>query len=233
MVAFDPPASPVQSNKPDQRVTLVPFGAEDLRITDFPLLGKPDANISKPIAFDFIKSGTSGWSWIGGGWCARDGKLCTTSNGGAPGSKALIDNLPFTDGKLEVDVTPPAVGDAGIVFRVEKPSIGADAYEGYYAGISTSSNQVILGSADGKRWTPLEIVRRTIPTGRSTKVIVTAHAHRIEVRLNNEAAAIIAITDDRWSGGKVGVRTYAPDKDHADATFKGVRIDLAMPTAAR
>jgi len=95
LVALDPPASPVQSREPDERVTLIPFGAAELRGTDFPVLGDAPRSrhedIPRPLTFTFDSNDTAGWSWIGGGWWAHDGQLRTTSTGGVPGYKALAE----------------------------------------------------------------------------------------------------------------------------------------------
>ncbi|MGB7157953.1 MAG: hypothetical protein WBD40_07790, partial [Tepidisphaeraceae bacterium] len=116
-------------------------------------------------------------------------------------------------------------------FRVSRPSIGPDAYEGYYAGISASANQVILGRADGKSWTPLKIINRLIPADKSTKLDVTAHGNRIEVRLNDDAAPIISLTDDQYTAGQAGVRMYTTDNDRAVSAFDNVRLS-PLPAAA-
>jgi hypothetical protein len=224
VVAFDPPASPVKSSEPDERVTLMPLGALDLRVTDFPVLGEPSRAISKPLTFTFDSNDTAGWSWIGGGWWAHEGKLRTTPTGGAPGFKALVENVTCGDVRIEADVTPPPVGDAGIVFRVSKPSIGADAYEGYYAGVSASGNEVILGRADGNSWIPFKSTHYDVPADKSTKLSVTARGNRIEVRPNDAAMPIITITDDHYAAGQVGVRMYTTDNDRAMSAFDNVRI---------
>jgi hypothetical protein len=224
LVAFDPPASPVRSNQPPERVTLVPFGAQDLRLTDFPVLGEPAGPIAQPLTFTFDTSDTAGWSWIGGGWWAHDGQLRTTPTGGAPGFKALLENVTCGDVRLETDVTPPPKGDAGVIFRVSKPSIGPDAYEGYYAGISASANQVLLGRADGKTWTPLKLVGHAIPADKSTKLTVTAIGDRIELRLGDETAPIATLADDHYSSGQLGVRMYSTDNDRAVSAFDNVRV---------
>jgi hypothetical protein len=224
VVALDPPASPVRSTEPEERITLVPFGAQDLRLTDFPVLGAPAAAISQPVTFTFDKNDTTGWSWIGGGWWAHEGSLHTTATGGAPGFKALVENVTCGDVRLEADVTPPPAGDAGVIFRVSKPSIGADAYEGYYAGVSASANQVILGRADGKSWTALKVFSRPIPAEKSTRLSVTAQGNRIEVRLNDQATPIISLTDNRWTSGQAGVRMYTTDNDRAVSAFDNVRV---------
>ena len=227
VVAADPPASPVRSAEPEERVTLVPFGALDLRLTDFPVLGERAAAAkaeAEALSFDFEAKGTAGWTWIGGGWWADRGQLRTTPTGGAPGFKALVEGVEWADVRLEAEVTPPPAGDAGVVFRVRRPSIGADAYEGYYAGVSASGRQVVVGKADGRRWTPLKTAAREIPAGRPTKVAVTAVGERIEVRVDGEADPIIAITDGAWTSGQAGVRMYTTDNDRATAAFDNVRV---------
>jgi hypothetical protein len=216
----------VRSDEPDERVTLVPFGAQDLRLTDFPVLGDPAGATTQALAFDFDNNDTTGWTWIGGGWWAHDGKLRTSHMaGGAQGFKALLENVTCSDLQLEVDVTPPPpAGDAGVIFRVANPSIGADAYEGYYGGVSASGKQVILGRADGNGWTPLKIVARDIPPDKPTKLRVSAIGNRIDVHLDGEANPTISLTDDRYTSGQVGVRMYTTDNDRAESTFDNVRL---------
>jgi hypothetical protein len=224
VTALDPPASPVRSNEPDERVTLVPFGAQDLRLSDFPVLGEGIAAAAESVRFTFDSADTRGWYWIGGGWWAHEGQLRTSNTLGVSGFKALLEKVTYADLRIEADVTPPPVGDAGVVFRVSRPAIGADAYEGYYAGVSADAGHVILGRADGRSWTPLKIVAHTIPADRSTKLSVIARGQRIEVRLNNAATPIISMTDDRWSSGQAGVRMYTTDKDRAVSAFDNVRV---------
>jgi hypothetical protein len=224
VVAFDPPASPVRSSEPLERVTLVPFGAQDLRLTDFPVLGEPAGTAAKPLILKFDDNKTTGWSWHGGGWWAHDGKFRTTPTGGAPGFKALVEKHTYAELRIEADITPPPAGDAGVIFRVTHPSIGADAYEGYYAGVSGRGGEVILGRADGRSWTPLKIVKHAIPGDKSTRLSVTARRRRIEVRVNDEAAPVITVTDDRWTSGQAGVRMYTTDNDGAFAAFDNVRV---------
>jgi hypothetical protein len=226
VAAADPPASPVQSAEPEERVTLVPFGAEDLRVTDFPVLGDPTPPPPKqqPMKFTFDNGDTAGWTWIGGGWWTHEGQLRTSPTGGAPGFKAMLENVACADLTLDAAVTPPPTGDAGVIFRVSKPSIGPDAYQGYYAGVSASSNQVILGRADGRTWTPIKIVPHPIRAGVGTKLSITARGNRIEVRLEGEPTPAISVTDDTWHAGGVGVRMYTTDNDHAVAAFDNVTV---------
>jgi hypothetical protein len=230
VVAFDPPASPVRSDQPEERIALVLFGAAELRLTDFPVLGDPASDVAESMSFTFDDNDTTGWSWIGGGWWAHDGKLRTSPTGGAPGFKALMEGAEYLDLLVEADVTPPPVGDAGVIFRVTNPSIGADAYEGYYAGISLSGNQVMVGRADGKTWTPLKVVSHPVPPDKSTNVQVKARGSRIEVTVNGEDRPIISITDETWTRGQVGVRMYTTDNERAISTFDNVKVTRLPPS---
>jgi hypothetical protein len=229
VTAAEPPGSPAPANTSDARVTLIPFGAEDLRVTNFPVVGQSPDPIAHPLVFKFDQNEATGWTFIGGDWWAHDGQLRTTNTGGAPGFKALLESVACGDLRIDADVTPPPTGDAGVIFRVNKPSIGPDAYEGYYAGVSASGNQVILGSADGRSWTPLKIVSRPIAADHSTKLSVTAVGNRIEVRVNDEVQPTISFSDSRWTSGQIGLRMYTIDNDHAVSAFGNVGI---TPTPA-
>ncbi|HZZ42630.1 MAG TPA: beta-L-arabinofuranosidase domain-containing protein [Tepidisphaeraceae bacterium] len=231
LVAADPPASPVQSAAPPQQITLIPFGSEDLRIADFPILANsPPAAKNKSLHFTFAKNTTTGWTWFGGGWYARDGKLHTSPNGGAPGFKALLDNHTYSNLRFEADITPPPTGDAGLIFRVTNPSIGPDAYQGYYAGISASAHNVVLGRADGKTWTPLKVVPHPIPAGQPTRLTVTAQDNQITLRLNDDPTPILSLSDDHYPSGQVGVRMYTTDKGQATSSFGNIHITPLDPS---
>lgn len=224
-VAADPPMSPVQSAEPAERVTLLPFGALDLRLADFPVLGTPAAAAAKGVAFDFDKNDAAGWTWFGGGWWAHGGRFQTVSSvDGAPGLKALVENASFGDVQVEADVVAPPKGDAGVLLRVGKASIGADAYEGYYAGISVSNGSVVFGKADGTRWLPLATVDRRFEAGKSYRLRVSGVGERFEVFVDNAARPLITADDATWKAGQVGLRMYTTDADKSIASFDNVRV---------
>ena len=62
---------------------------------------------------------------------------------------------------------------------------------------------------------------------------MTARGNRIEVRLNDEAAPIISLTDDRWTSGQAGVRMYTTDNDRAVSAFDNVRVTPLPPPPRR
>ena len=224
VLAMDPPISPVQSNQPLEKVTLLPYGAQDLRLTDFPVLGSPTAKRGKPMAINFDDNDASAFLWYGGSWWAHEGALRTTPTGGEPGFKALLEGQIYTDLELWADVTPPKSGDAGVIFRVSKPAIGADAYLGYYAGISASGNRVELGYADGTGWNPLKAVDHDIPADKPTRLSITAKGKRIEVRIGDGKQPVISIEDDRYTTGQAGVRMYTVDRDQSYSAFDNVEV---------
>jgi len=83
---------------------------------------------------------------------------------------------------------------------------------------------VVLGRADGRSWTPLKVVARTVPLDRATRLSVTARGNTIEVRVDADGDPIISITDQTWTAGGAGVRMYTIDKERVAATFDDVRI---------
>jgi hypothetical protein len=46
---------------------------------------------------------------------------------------------------------------------------------------------------------------------------------RLELRVNGASEPVISVDDETWSKGKVGVRMYTTDNDHAFAVFDNVR----------
>ncbi len=102
---------------------------------------------------DSFRSGdTSGWRFFGGSWGVTDGVLDDLN--GARGDKAVTGNprwsdyIVETDLRLNADPADALWGDAGIVFRVTDPSVGVDAYDGYYLGIGSEGSVLLLGRAN-------------------------------------------------------------------------------------
>ncbi len=222
--SLDPPFSPVVTDEPVETVTLVPFGSRNLRLTDFPVAGSQTHVSPRELRFDFHDSDPSAWSWFGGGWWAQDGKLRTAGNGGIPGYKALIDNATFRDMELSADVMPAERGDAGLIVRVGKPSIGPDAFQGYYGGIDANEGVVKIGKMDGRHWTELRRVSRAIPRGQAQRLRFVAVGDRLELWIGDDRSPALTAKDSTWTAGQVGVRLYSTDSDRSFATFDNVLV---------
>lgn len=226
LVAQDPPVSPVAGEGPEEKITLVPFGAGMLRVTSFPLIGN-HPQPSSSFTDDFSDGDFKDWVLYGGGWFVRDGALHAASNAhsgshGLAGVKAVAPAAVFSDFNYQATVSLNDTGDAGIIFRASDPSIGPDAYRGYYAGISAEKNELTLGKADQK-WTPLKVVSATIDAARPHVIRVEAKGSRISVYLDDAPEPAIQLDDNTFAEGAIGVRRYTTKPEKNPASFSAIR----------
>jgi GH43 family beta-xylosidase len=136
------------------------------------------------------------------------------------GEKALVRGLEWSNLVASVRLmVQQGHRGAGLMFRVRRPAVGYDAWQGYFAGVSPGTNRVILGKCDGTRFQELASVEHTITPDWWHTLRVEAIADRIRVYLNNEKQ--IEIQDDTYSRGMAGVRvvdTHALFDEFAIAT---------------
>lgn len=115
---------------------------------------------------DAFAGGMAGWTTHGGVWSARTTQfgygVMTETGGGPDGPKAVAGNPAWTDYTLQGDVQVLSGTQAGFVFRVTSASTGADAFDGYYAGVDASDSSLVLRRMDGSA-TPL--ARQRIVSG--------------------------------------------------------------------
>ncbi len=219
--AFEPPVSPVAASTPLEKVTLVPFGSQHMRISWFPYLGIPSPTAGAfSEAFDLTWS--QRWTVFGGNWVARDGKLSTVP-GSANGAKALAMATAFTNFTYEADISVGRVGDAGLIFRVSKPDIGADAYCGYYAGINSEHSQLVFGCASNS-WSMIKSVPMIFQPDQSYHLKVQAASAHFKIFVDHADQPALEAEDDRFASGMLGVRDYCADGDRSLSSF-------ARPTA--
>ena len=122
----------------------MPFGSQHMpRSSWFPYLGVPPSTAGT-FNESFDPTWSQRWTVFGGNWVARDGTLSTVP-ASANGAKALAMATVFTNFTYEADVSVGPAGNAGLIFRVSKPDIGADAYCGYYVGINSQNSSLELG----------------------------------------------------------------------------------------
>ena len=197
-----------------------------LRITSFPLIGTP-AQPPSSFTDDLADGDFKDWVLYGGGWFVRDGALHAASNAhsgshGLAGVKAVAPAAVFSDLNYQATVSLNDTGDAGIIFRASDPSIGRDAYRGYYAGISAEKNELTLGKADQK-WTPLKVVPATIDASRPHVIRVEAKGSRISIWLDNSPTPAIQLDDSSFTEGAIGVRRYTTKPEKNPASFSAIR----------
>ncbi|MHB9142133.1 MAG: family 16 glycoside hydrolase, partial [Paludibacter sp.] len=207
VMANDPDYGPVQSSAATQNVTLVPFGAENIRVTTFPIIGTPN-KITTSFQDDFSSGTQIGWINYGGSFYVNNGEYIATNPEGKPESKSIQTATSFTDFNYDVKVQVGTSGNAGIVFRTGKTEFIPDGYNGYYFGISAgSSNQLELGKANGG-WTSLKTANFNITANTWYQIRVVAQGTNIKIYVNDMTTPKINFTDASFSSGSIGVRNY-------------------------
>jgi signal transduction histidine kinase len=88
----------------------------------------------------------SGWTTLGGTWSVRDGIVENTSD--ERGAKLIGGSSSWRDFTYSADVELLGEGDAGLIARTSNEEQGVDAYDGYYLGLRTADNMVIMGRSD-------------------------------------------------------------------------------------
>jgi hypothetical protein len=137
--------------------------------------------------------------------------------------KTAFNNLTY-----EGDARVGPVGDAGLIFRVSKPDIGADAYLGYYAGISAASAQFIFGYASNG-WHAVASVPMTIASNTFYHLKIQASGASLKFFVTDTNTPILSTQDSHFAGGMVGVRDYCADPNQSLSGFANL---VAIESAA-
>jgi hypothetical protein len=217
--AFEPPVSPVASDSALETVTLTPFGSQHLRVSWFPYLGTPSP-LAGSFGENFGPSWCGRWTTFGGNWMARNGLLSTVP-GSANGAKAIAMATVFTNFVYEGDIQVCDAGDAGLIFRLSKPDIGADTYCGYYAGINSQSTKLVFGYADNG-WHEIKSVPMNFTANRFYHLKIRALGTLLQVFVNGSNQAAIEVSDSHFSSGMIGVRDYCDDPDKSISSFSNL-----------
>ncbi|MBM7784705.1 family 16 glycoside hydrolase [Tenggerimyces flavus] len=155
-----------------------------------------------------------GWKHYGGSWQLSSGVLSETS--GANGSKSIAGSTGWGNYVIEADVRRDSAGpasNAGLLFRVSDPAIGADALRGYFFGIGDGATQ--LGRMN-HNWTPLTsgTIAGGSPVGTWVHLrvevrgcIITATAKRVDDP-NPSPPTKGYIDTNCPTAGAVGLRTF-------------------------
>lgn len=206
LFACDPPVSPVQTTEATEQITLVPFGAETLRLTCFPVVGKP----GKPAGSfheNFSKADLIDWVNYGGSFFVQNGEYVSTNVEGRQGSKSVQTSTSFSDFTYDAKVQVGNTGDGGLIFRASSFSLGADEYKGYYLGLSAENKSITFGKANGQ-WNVLKTSTMNIDANKWYQVRVTAKGPNMKIYIDDMTIPKIECTDSSFSSGSIGVRSY-------------------------
>ena len=224
VAAFDVPFSPIASTEKQEEVTLVPYGSENIRLSCFPLIGQPK-KINKSLVENFDQGMASNWVFYGGGWFWKDGQVNSASNSGSGGygingSKYVANGTDFKDFTYQANVKINTPGDVGLLFRVSNPAIGPDAYQGYYVGLDQANGTVLLGKANGQKWTVISSGKYPVEMNKMYTLMIAAKGNKFDIFINGSAKPILSATDSQYQSGSIGLRAYK-----ALASFDSVKIN--------
>lgn len=174
----------------------------------------PTAISSTDAYYDDFTASLKQWTTYGDSFSSDSRRLIADYS---LGDKALLKSS-YSNFTFKAEITLPGdSGNAGLIFRVSNPSDGADAYKGYYAGISTENN-VVLGRASND-WTQISLVDIDIAANKAHHLKVKVRENKIDVYVNDMTKALISATDSTYTSGMDGVRLY-----DTGATFDNVQI---------
>jgi hypothetical protein len=209
--AMEVPFSPVVSEEQTEEVTLVPFGSESLRLSIFPIIGKP-VSVAKSYQQRFDGNASPGWIMYGGGWYCKEEKLHVVANedgGSGTGSKIIETSTNFSDFEYTADISVnTGGGDGGLLFRVTDAAVGADLYKGYYLGFNAESGTIQLGKVSNKQWMVIASVKYSLALNKTFKVRLKAINDKFEVFIDDSAEPVLTAKDRHYSSGSIGFRAY-------------------------
>ncbi|HPQ85182.1 MAG TPA: glycoside hydrolase family 43 protein [Actinomycetota bacterium] len=128
------------------------------------------------------------------------------------GEKVLLTDPAPGNLHIEVEIdTADDQRDVGILFRVSRPTLGYDCQRGYFAGIITEDQRLLIGRTDGTNWR--ELVSTDLPRSADGRyhLEVTANGTQLSARVGDVA---VQTHDDLFTAGQVGLRVV-----NAQATF--------------
>jgi hypothetical protein len=200
--AAEPPYSPMASTEATEQLTLVPYGACNLRVSCFPVIGSGNG-IAPGFTDDFNDGDANGWRTYRGVWSVVNGKY---SVGATEGAKAIYNLAQYSDFTYDLDITIGTAGNAGVIFRATSPSNGGDGYNGYYAGID-ANGYLMLGKTRGGYQEIANSPAVGAPKSTYHMRVVTSGSN-IKVYVDDLNNPRININNTLETYGYVGLRTW-------------------------
>ena len=167
-----------------------------------------------PYRDSFAKGNADEWQAMGGTWELVSGEM--RNNSDERGAKLLTGSPYWQNYSIEADVNLLGVsGDAGLIIRSSDEEEGVNSYSGYYAGLRTRDNSLVLGRADHGwieviKQSPAQVVIRPFQWYRlkllafGCQVVASfttpTHTNPISLSINDQ---------DCVHSGRVGLRSYS------------------------
>lgn len=167
-----------------------------------------------PYHDSFAQGRTDEWTAFGGTWELVNGTM--RNNSDERGAKLVAGSQYWRNYSVEADLYLLGVnGDAGLIIRSGNEEEGVNAYSGYYAGVRTTDNSLVLGRAD-HGW--MEVTKQ-FPVPNAIRPFQWYHLKLIAVGCQiaaeltaplSVAHTSLAITDPGCvPSGRIGLRSYS------------------------
>jgi signal transduction histidine kinase len=184
-----------------------------------------------PYHDEFAAGRTQGWTSYSGSWSLVSDAIRNASND--RGAKFVAGSPYWKNYSVEADLQLVAGnGDTGLMIRVSDAERGVDSYNGYYAGLRTADQTLVLGRAEHGwiEFPPVKMPGGVVPD-KWYHLKVSAYGCSISASAANKetgATATVTARDPRcFTAGKMGLRSMA-----AGGVWKNVRADKLSDSEA-
>ncbi|MGD0893407.1 MAG: sensor histidine kinase [Terracidiphilus sp.] len=171
-------------------------------------------NRGLPYRDSFAKGKADEWKALGGTWELVDGIMRNESD--ERGAKLLTGSPYWHNYSIEADVQLLGIsGDAGLVIRSSDEEEGVNDYNGYYAGVRTLDNRLVLGRAAhgwqeaNKQGPPGEAIRPFQWYHLKLLVYDCNIAATVTTSSNGNPISLALSDPDCADSGRVGLRSYS------------------------
>lgn len=171
----------------------------------------------------FATSTKQGFAEYGGTWATGSGVLAQTAS--VAGAKALFGSTGWADGVFEAEVRLDSTGQAGLLVRVTDPSVGADAHSGYYIGIESSTDELVLGRQNNN-WTGIATAAVTggVSTNVWYKLRVAVEGCQFSISVQPADLSSAATTMNQTVGSCAGVGMFGFRAHYTSASWRNVTL---------
>jgi hypothetical protein len=163
----------------------------------------------------------TGFTEYGGTWQIDNGVLFSVND---TGPKLIDNSINQSSGDIHVQLQFAAAegGDAGVIFQVSQPGVGADVFSGYEVSVAPAG-YVVLGR-HRQDWEPISQVSCSVPLSQWINLEVLYTNDSINVLVNG--TDLIRYTDTQYPlmSGQIGLRNYAQDVQFQNLQINGATV---------
>ena len=150
---------------------------------------------------NFDENNINGWDEYGGTWSVSEGQMHMAADWGGK----VVANVIGTENCIYDADMYLSSGEAGLIFRVTEPGIGADNFFGYFAGLSPDANNVYLGKMNTS-WTGIASTAMILDFDTWYHMKIDLQGDHIRIYVNGDLK--IDAMDSEHTSGSIGIRTW-------------------------